>query len=385
MKKLKVMTILGTRPEIIRLSRTIAALRQHTHHILVHTGQNYDPSLSKVFFHELGLDPPDHYLDAGGGSLGELLARTLTGTERVLHREKPDAVLILGDTNSSIAGILARRLRIPLYHMEAGNRCFDENVPEEINRRIIDHIADFNLVYTEHSRRNLLAEGFPSRRILLTGSPMFEVLEHYRSGIEASRALDRLGLEPGSYFLASIHREENVDHPAHLEELLQSLRQLSKHSGLPVVMGTHPRTRKRLQGLGVEEFKCLRFVPPFGFFDYVWLQMNAACVLSDSGTISEESAILGFPAISPRRAMERPEAMDAGTITLTGFESDTIIAAVQQAMEEKALGLPRQIPAEYSIPDTSRRVLRLILGTAKLSNTWKGIDMPGLEDKEEEA
>jgi len=379
------MTILGTRPEIIRLSRTIAALRQYTHHILVHTGQNYDPSLSKVFFHELGLDPPDHYLDAGGGSLGELLARTLTGAERAIMREKPDAVLILGDTNSSIAGIIARRLRIPLYHMEAGNRCFDENVPEEINRRIIDHIADFNLVYTEHSRRNLLHEGYPARRIVLTGSPMYEVLEHYKEGIQASRALDRLGLEAGKYFLASIHREENVDHPAHLEELLHSLVQLARQSGLPVVMGTHPRTRKRLQGLGLEEFKCLRFVPPFGFFDYVWLQMNAACVLSDSGTISEESAILGFPAVSPRRAMERPEALDAGTITLTGYHTDTIITAVQQARDAHALDLPRQIPAEYRIPDTSRRVLRLILGTSGMSNSWKGIDMPGPEEREDEA
>lgn len=372
---LKVVTILGTRPEIIRLSRTMALLDQYTRHIIVHTGQNYDPELSQVFFDEMELRAPDYQLQSGGGSLAEMMAKALTGTEEILKKEKPDAVLILGDTNSSIAGIIARRMRIPLYHMEAGNRCFDENVPEEINRKIIDHLADFNLVYTEHARRHLLNEGFPARRIILSGSPMFEVLKHYREKYKASAVLEKMQLREGDYFLVSLHREENVSHPPHFRALLQALEALRIHFNKEIILSTHPRTRKMLEQEGIAAKAGMRFLPPFSFFDYVKLQTNAACVFSDSGTISEESAILGFPAITLRRSMERPEALDAGTITLTGFDSGVILAAAQQAMDEAAAGIQKTIPAEYLIQDTSRRVLRLILGTAKLSNQWKGIDL----------
>lgn len=375
MEQIKVMTILGTRPEIIRLSRVIPLLDRHTLHILVHTGQNYDPELNDIFFEEMGLRKPDYELGAGGGSLSEMMAKTLTGTEELLRKEKPDAVLILGDTNSSIAGIMVRRFRIPLYHMEAGNRCFDENVPEEINRKIIDHISDFNIVYTEHARRNLLAEGVHPRRIILSGSPLYEVLEHYREKYKQSEILGRLTLSEGSFFLASIHREENVDHPAHLSACLNALMHIGLVHGKEIIVSTHPRTRKKLQAMGQESIKGIRFLPPFSFFDFVKLQTNAACVLSDSGTISEESAILGFPAVTLRKAMERPEAMDAGTITLAGYDTRTIAATVEQAMKEWEEDVQKKIPEDYLIPDTSHRVLRLILGTAGLSNLWKGIDL----------
>jgi UDP-N-acetylglucosamine 2-epimerase (non-hydrolysing) len=372
---LKVVTILGTRPEIIRLSRTMALLDQYSRHIIVHTGQNYDPELSQVFFEEMDLRAPDYHLKSGGGSLAEMMAKTLTGTEKMLKEEKPDAVLILGDTNSSIAGLIARRMRIPLYHMEAGNRCFDENVPEEINRKIIDHIADFNLVYTEHARRHLLNEGFPARRIILSGSPMFEVLHHYREKYKLSGILEKMKLQEGGFFLVSLHREENVSYAPHFRALIHALDVLYAHFQKEIIISTHPRTRKMLEAEGIGKKTGMRFLPPFSFFDYVKLQTNAACVLSDSGTISEESAILGFPALTLRRSMERPEALDAGTITLTGFDARTILAATQQAMEESASDIQKTIPPEYLIQDTSHRVLRLILGTARLSNQWKGIDL----------
>lgn len=373
---MKVISILGTRPEIIRLSRVLALLDKHTEHILVHTGQNYDPALNEVFFQELQLRMPDYNLGAGGGSLGEMMGKILIGIEEILLKEKPDAVLLLGDTNSSIAGIIARRMRIPLYHMEAGNRCFDENVPEEINRKIIDHIADFNLVYTEHARRNLLAEGLPARRIILTGSPMFEVLEHYREKYYPSGILEQLGLKEREYFLVSMHREENIENRSHLKELINSFEAIHEKFKKPIILSTHPRTRKKLDqlGYGIEKGG-IRFLPPFGFFDFIKLQMNAACVLSDSGTISEESAILGFPALTIRRSMERPEALDAGIIMLTGFSSKTIIAAVKLTMDEFHQDVKKKIPAEYLIPDTSFRVLKMILGTSGLSNLWKGIDL----------
>lgn len=375
MDKLKVMTILGTRPEIIRLSRVLPLLDEYTQHILVHTGQNYDRELNQVFFEEMELRPPDFELGAGGGSLGEMMGKTLEGAEKIIRKEKPNAILILGDTNSSIAGIMARRLRVPLYHMEAGNRCFDENVPEEINRKIIDHISDFNLVYTEHARRNLIAEGLPARRIILSGSPMYEVLRYYRDKYKQSDILKRLNVQEGAYFLVSTHREENVDHPGHLQEILNSLEYISTRFEKEIIVSTHPRTRKNMEALGFSAKDRLRFLPPFSFFDFVKLQTNAACVLSDSGTISEEAAILGFPAVTVRRSMERPEAIDAGTITLTGYEASTIAAAVEEAMDERKKDVLKQIPWEYSVPDTSYRVLRLILGTARLSNQWKGIDL----------
>jgi UDP-N-acetylglucosamine 2-epimerase (non-hydrolysing) len=310
----KVVTIVGTRPEIIRLSRVIARLDDELDHVLVHTGQNWDYALGDIFFDELGLRPPDHRLRVDTSSLGRVLGETLIRSEEVLVAERPDAVLILGDTNSSIAAIIAKRLHIPVFHMEAGNRCFDANVPEETNRRLVDHVADFNLVYTEHARRNLLAEGFEPRRILLTGSPMAEVLAHYRDRIESSGALGQLGLTPREYFLVSAHREENVDSPARLSALLEILQRLSKLWSLPVVVSTHPRTRKRLDAaatagrFGAGSLEHVVFHEPFGFPDYVRLQQEAYCVVSDSGTISEESAILGFPAVTLRESIERPQA-----------------------------------------------------------------------------
>jgi UDP-N-acetylglucosamine 2-epimerase len=371
---LKVMTILGTRPEIIRLSRVMALLDRHVQHIIVHTGQNYDYELNEVFFNDLEIRKPDHFLQVDTSSLGTVLGDTLIKIEQVLREERPDAVLILGDTNSSVAGIMAKRLKIPIFHMEAGNRCFDFNVPEEINRRIIDHIADFNLVYTEHARRHLLSEGLPHRRIYLTGSPMYEVLTYYMDGIEASGILSELSLQDQGYFVVSVHREENVDNPANLEKILTVLNRLAERYDVPVIVSTHPRTRKRLEGLQrVQMDPRIRFLKPFGFFDYVHLEMHALCTVSDSGTISEESAVLSFPAVTIREAIERPEALDAGSIILTGLDVDTVLDGVGLVMTEGQERLETEIPAEYRIPDTSWRVLKLILGTAKLSNVWDGV------------
>lgn len=378
MQKLKVMTILGTRPEIIRLSRVMARLDDHCDHRIVHTGQNYDHELNEIFFEDLGVRRPDHFLGAGGGTLGETLGRILAGSERVIAAERPDAVLILGDTNSAISAVMARRMKVPVYHMEAGNRSFDRNVPEETNRKLVDHIADFNLVYTEHARRHLLAEGISHRRIHLTGSPMREVLEHYRDRIAASGVLDRLGLAPRGYLIASLHREENVDSSARLAALTAALEALAARYGRPVVVSTHPRTRKRLEALGKATGNGpVRFLKPFGFHDYNRLQKDAFCAISDSGTIAEESAILGFPAVTPRDAIERPEALDAGSIVMTGADPQAILAGVEAATrffaEREAAGLPHPVPADYCIPDTSGRVVALILGTARLSNAWDGI------------
>ena len=371
---LKVMTILGTRPEIIRLSRVMALLDRHVQHIIVHTGQNYDYELNEVFFNDLEIRKPDYFLQVDTSSLGAVLGDTLIKIEQVLREERPDAVLILGDTNSSVAGIMAKRLKIPIFHMEAGNRCFDFNVPEEINRRIIDHIADFNLVYTEHARRHLLSEGLPHRRIYLTGSPMYEVLTYYRDRIDGSGILSELDLRDQGYFVVSVHREENVDNPANLEKILTVLNHLAERYNVPVIVSTHPRTRKRLEGLqSMEVDPRIRFLKPFGFFDYVHLEMHALCTVSDSGTISEESAVLSFPAVTIREAIERPEALDAGSIILTGLDVDTVLDAVGLVMAEGRERLEMEIPAEYRVPDTSWRVLKLILGAAKLSNMWDGI------------
>jgi UDP-N-acetyl-L-fucosamine synthase len=381
MNKLKVMTILGTRPEIIRLSRVMAKLDQFCEHCIVHTGQNYDYELNEVFFRDLGLRKPDHFLGTGGGTLGETLGKILTESERVLAFEKPDAVLVLGDTNSAISAIMARRMKIPVYHMEAGNRSYDRNVPEETNRKIVDHIADFNLVYTEHARRHLLSEGIAHRRIYLTGSPMREVLDFYLSQIESSGVLDTLGLSPRKYFIVSLHREENVDHPARLLALQTALNTLADTYGLPVIVSTHPRTRKRLDALGPSALHAnVQYMKPFGFHDYNKLQMNSFCAISDSGTIAEESSILDFPAITPRDAIERPEALDVGCIVMTGLDGNTIQSAVALvttlSSERKMIGSAKIQPADYQITNTSERVLSLILGTAKLSNAWDGIRSP---------
>jgi UDP-N-acetylglucosamine 2-epimerase len=372
---LKVMTIVGTRPELIRLSRVIARLDETVEHVLVHTGQNYDYVLNEVFFADLDIRRPDHLLGVDTSSLGRVLGETLMKTEEVLRAERPDAVLVLGDTNSCIAAVMAKRMNIPVYHMEAGNRCFDENVPEETNRRLIDHVADFNLVYTEHARRNLLAEGLHPQRILLTGSPMREVLDHYRPQIDASNVLHRLGLTSGGYFLVSAHREENVDLPSRLDQLLDCLVAVRDAFGLPLLVSTHPRTRKRLESRrdGVQ-FAGINFHEPFGFHDYNKLQLGAACVLSDSRTIAEEATILGFPAITLRDSIERPEALDTGGIIMTGLHPGDLVQAVLVARDGGTYGsLFGDIPQEYKVDNTAERVIRFILSTCRRHASWAGI------------
>lgn len=362
-KKLKVMTFVGTRPEIIRLSAVIKKLDQHVEHILVHTGQNYDYELNEVFFEDLDLRKPDYFLDADRSSLGATVGDIIKKSEEVLLKEKPDKLLILGDTNSCLSAYMAKRFHIPIYHMEAGNRCFDFRVPEETNRRIIDHIADFNLVYTEHARRHLLAEGLHPSKIFLTGSPMNEVLSQHQKKIDQSKILDELKLKEKGYFLVSAHREESVDDPESLKKIFNILNRLAKEYQLPVIVSTHPRTRKQMDSLSdVNIDSLVQFLKPFGFLDYNRLQMNARCVISDSGTISEESAILNFPAVTIRNSMERPEARDAGSIILTGLHEETVLYAIEMVIKENNSEDKRQIPYEYEIKNTSQRVLKLILG-----------------------
>jgi UDP-N-acetylglucosamine 2-epimerase len=373
---LKVMTIVGTRPELIRLSRVIARLDATVNHVLVHTGQNYDFTLNEVFFQDLGIRKPDHLLGVDTSSLGRMLGETLIRTEEVLLLEKPDAVLILGDTNSSIAAVMAKRMRIPVYHMEAGNRCFDENVPEETNRRLVDHVADFNLVYTEHARRNLLAEGLHPRRILLTGSPMREVLNEYLPQIQASDILERLSLTEGGYFLVSAHREENVDSPVRLQMLLECLVAVREKWNLPVYVSTHPRTRKRLEALpDWAEPEGIVFHEPFGFHDFIRLQLSAACVLSDSGTIAEESTILGFAAITLRDSIERPEALDTSGIIMTDLDAHDVAEAVVVAMANKTAehDVSAITPNDYLIDNASSRAVNFILSTARRHKSWAGV------------
>lgn len=364
----KVMTVVGTRPEIIRLSEVIKRLDATVDHVLVHTGQNYDYELNEIFFEELGLRKPDHFLEVDTSSLGRVLGEVLIKTEQVLLQERPDAFLVLGDTNSCIAAVMAKRMRIPVYHMEAGNRCFDENVPEETNRRMIDHVADFNLVYTEHARRNLLAEGIHPRRILLTGSPMNEVLAAQRSAIEASDVLKRLGLEEGGYFLVSAHREENVDNPVRLSALLDCLEAVVDEYDLPVLVSTHPRTRSRLEAAG-REVAGVRFHKPLGFHDYNHLQLKARCVLSDSGTIAEESSLLGFPAITLRDSIERPEALDTGSIIMTGLDPEDVLLGLECSSRTRS-GV---VPTDYSIANCSERTVNYLISTRSRHLAWAGI------------
>lgn len=375
MKKLKVLTVVGTRPEIIRLSRTMALLDQFVNHIIVHTGQNYDYELNEIFWEELELRKPDYFLNLDTSSLGAAVGDIIRKTEEVLKKEQPDALLVLGDTNSCLSAYMARRMHIPIFHMEAGNRCFDQNVPEETNRKIIDHIADFNLVYTEHARRHLLSEGLPHRRIYLTGSPMKEVLDYYKPKIDASNVLETLNLKPETYFLVSIHREENVDNTENLQIIVNILNQIAEIYKIPVIVSTHPRTRKRLETLpDFKPDKLIQFLKPFSFIDYVHLQQHARCVISDSGTISEESAILSFPAISLRQSMERPEAQDAGTIILTGFDPQVVLDSIDVVVKEFEITKGyKKIAEDYTIDNTSWRVLKLITGNIKLSNIWWGV------------
>ena len=372
--KLKIVTVVGTRPEIIRLSRTMALLDKYVNQIIVHTGQNYDYELNEIFWNELELRKPDYFLGIDTSSLGAAVGGILQKTEEILKLETPDGLLVLGDTNSCLSAYMAKRMHIPVFHMEAGNRSFDFNVPEETNRRIIDHIADFNLVYTEHARRHLLSEGLQHRRIYLTGSPMKEVLEYYKPKIDSSEILTNLGLEASKYFMVSTHREENVDNPENLKKILVVLNELAQTYNYPVIVSTHPRTRKRIELLGESGLdQRIQFLKPFGFIDYVHLQQYALCTVSDSGTISEESSILGFPAISLRQSMERPEAQDTGSIILTGFDPDVILNSISMVVHEIKERSTKSVPADYQINDTSWRVVKLILGNCKLSNLWSGV------------
>jgi UDP-N-acetylglucosamine 2-epimerase len=367
----KVLTVVGTRPEVIRLSRVVARLDESVEHVLVHTGQNYDHQLNGVFFQEMGLRDPDHVLGVDTTSLGSVLGDTLVKTEAVLKSESPDAFLVLGDTNSAISAVMAKRMHIPVFHMEAGNRSFDENVPEETNRRLVDHVADFNLVYTEHARRNLLAEGLHPRRIMLTGSPMREVLDHYRDRIDGSDVLDRLELTPGSYVLVSAHRQENVDKPARLMALLDCLRAVHQETGLMVLVTTHPRTRKRLDDTPHPgSLDGVVFAAPFGFFDYAALQQNAYCVLSDSGTISEEAAILGFPAVTLRSSIERPEALDTGSIITTDLRAESIMLGMACAVRDHRSA---PAPADYARTSCSTAVRNFIISVTPEHAVWAGL------------
>jgi UDP-N-acetylglucosamine 2-epimerase len=373
LSKLTIVTVVGTRPEIIRLSRVIAKLDETVNHIFVHTGQNYDPKLNDVFFDELNLRKPDYILDVDTSSLGSVMGDTLKKIEEVLVRHKPDGVAILGDTNSAVAALLAKRMHIPVYHMEAGNRSFDENVPEETNRRMVDHVSDFNMAYTEHARRNLLAEGLHPRRITVTGSPMREILDHYRSQIEASDVLEDLGLIKGGYFLVSAHRQENVDNPSRLVDLLETLKAIHAEWNVPVLVSTHPRTRKQLESLpGYANMPGVIFNEPFGFMAYNKLQLNALAVLSDSGTISEEAAILGIPAITIRDSMERPEALEVAGLVMTGLKQENVIGGLKEVIANRP-GSESILPAGYEVRNFSERVVRFILSTASRHHEWAGI------------
>lgn len=362
MKRMKVMTVVGTRPEIIRLSRVMAKLDAHTDHVLVHTGQNYDHELNQVFFDDLGLRKPDHFLGVAGGTAAETIGRVIIEVDAMLERERPDAMLILGDTNSCLSVIPAKRRKVPVFHMEAGNRCFDMRVPEEINRRIVDHTSDINLPYSDIAREYLLAEGLPADRIIKTGSPMFEVLTHYRPGIDAACALEDSNVEPGGYFIVSAHREENVDSELQLRRLHETLNAVAEHYNMPILVSTHPRTRKRIEAHGLVFHSQVRLLKPFGFLDYNALQMRAYAVLSDSGTISEESSILGFPALNIREAHERPEAMEEGAVMMVGLGKDRVLQALKILIDQNRSEQPRlRQVADYSMPNVSDKVLRIIM------------------------
>lgn len=371
MSKLKVVTIVGTRPEIIRLSRLIPKLDEYTNHVFVHTGQNSDPKLNEVFFTDLELRQPDYYLNVDTSSMSSVMGDTLKKSEELFLREKPDAVMILGDTNSAISAIVAERMHIPVYHMEAGNRSFDANVPEELNRRMVDHVASFNLPYNDYSLRNLLAEGIHPRNMCITGSPIREIYEHNKDKIAKSKIVDELGLKQGGYFLVSVHRQENVDSQERLRLVMDCLTSVRDEWKLPVLVSTHPRTRKRLEEFGLTGVEGINFHEPFGYIDYNNLQLNAKCVISDSGTISEESAILGFPGISLRDSIERPESLDSGSMILSGLNPANLILGIR-AIGGRADNSLR-MPAGYETSDFSERVFRFLVSTITQHKFWFGI------------
>ncbi|UXR67608.1 UDP-N-acetylglucosamine 2-epimerase (non-hydrolyzing) [Staphylococcus pasteuri] len=373
MEKLKLMTIIGTRPEIIRLSATIKACDTYFNHILVHTGQNYDYTLNQVFFEDLSLREPDYYLDSVGDNLGQTMGNIIEKAYDVLKKEKPDALLILGDTNSCLSAIAAKRLKIPIFHMEAGNRCFDQNVPEEINRKIVDHISDINLPYTEHSRRYLLDEGIKREHIFVTGSPMKEVLHEQLSKIEASDVLERLNLKTQQYIVVSAHREENINHKDHFQSLMDAINQIPEHYQLPIIYSTHPRTWKMIDEQQVNFHPLVRRLRPFGFIDYNALQKNAYVVLSDSGTLSEESAILKFPAVLLRNSTERPEVVDKGTIVLGGIHFDNIIQSVALVKKMQDNASPIIEANDYKDIHVSQKVVKIIQSYKDIINdtVWR--------------
>jgi UDP-N-acetylglucosamine 2-epimerase len=362
MRKLKVMTIVGTRPEIIRLSRVIDRLDRHCDHILVHTGQNYDYELNEVFFKDLGIRKPDAFLEAAGQSAAETIGNVIIAADKVIEDCQPEALVLLGDTNSCLAAIAAKRRKVPIFHMEAGNRCFDFRVPEEINRRIVDHTADINLTYSEIAREYLLREGLPADQVIKTGSPMREVIEHHRAGIEASDVLTRLRLAEGAYFVVSSHREENVDSPDSLRKLFDVLNALAERFDHPVIVSTHPRTRKRMDALGMRAHVRVQFHKPFGFLDYVKLQMKARAVLSDSGTITEESSILNFPALNLRDVHERPEGFEEASVMFVGMDVERVMQGLA-ILEDQPRGDQRllNLVADYAALNVSDKVLRIVL------------------------
>lgn len=360
---LKVMTIVGTRPELIKMSRVIAELDQHTKHVLVHTGQNYDYELNQMFFEDLDIRKPDYFLQTAGENAAQTIARVIEKSDEVMERERPDAVMLYGDTNSCLAVISAKRRKIPVFHMEAGNRCFDQRVPEELNRKVLDHLSDINLVLTEHARRYLIAEGVRPETVIKTGSHMREVLDYYMPKILASDVLVRMGLEKGRYFIVSAHREENVDTPENLTDLVQTLNALTEQYQLPIIVSTHPRTQKRLDALNLGKMDGrIRFLKPFGFCDYVRLQMEALCVVSDSGTITEESSLLNLPSVTIRNAHERPEGMDVGTLIMAGLKKDRVLDAVRVIVAQHDRGTRAMAPVEdYEAQSVSKKILRIVL------------------------
>jgi UDP-N-acetylglucosamine 2-epimerase len=373
-KKLKVMTVVGTRPEIIRLSRVMAQLDEHCEHIAVHTGQNYDYELNQIFFEDLGIRKPDHFLNAAGGTAAETIGKIIASVDGVLASEQPEALLVLGDTNSCLSVIPAKRRKVPIFHMEAGNRCFDMRVPEEINRRIVDHTADINLTYSSIAREYLLREGLPPDMVIKTGSPMAEVLAHYQPRIEASNILDKLRLQEGRFFVVSAHREENIDSDIQFSKLVEVLNQVASQYQLPVIVSTHPRTQKRVDSKGVAFHPLVRLLKPLGFTDYNHLQVKAKAVLSDSGTINEESSILNFPALNLREAHERPEGMEEAAVMMVGLEPIRVMQALE-ILEDQPRGqrrLLRQV-ADYSMPNVSDKVLRILLSYTDYVNrvVWK--------------
>ncbi len=374
MKKLKVMSVVGTRPEIIRLSRVLAKLDEHCEHILVHTGQNYDFELNEVFFNDLGVRKPDYFLNAAGKNAAETIGQVIINVDQALEEIQPDAMLVLGDTNSCLSAIPAKRRKVPIFHMEAGNRCFDQRVPEETNRRIVDHTADINLTYSSIARDYLLAEGLPADRVIKTGSPMFEVLNHYMPQIDASDVLSRLGLKKGQFFVVSAHREENVDSPKQLAKLAESLNRVAEHYNLPVIVSTHPRTRNRIEAQGIEFHKNIQLLKPLGFHDYNHLQKNAKVVLSDSGTINEESSIMNFPALNLREAHERPEGMEEASVMMVGLSVERVMQALQ-ILESQPSGDERLLRPvyDYSMPNVSDKMVRIIHSYTDYVNrvVWK--------------